>query len=665
MNRDMERYKEFSRRTLIVGAAQVGLFGILAARLGYLQVIEQEKFQTLSDKNRISMRLIPAGRGEIMDRFGVPLAINTQNFRAFVVPEQTDNIEDTLERLSRIIPVTEDDKQAVLIEISRHKPFTPILVKENLTWEDMAMVEQNFPDLPGVSTEEGEIRSYPLGDATAHIIGYVGRVSEAEMTDDPVMSIPGFRIGKTGVEKKFDQSLRGVAGQIQAEVNVVGREIRELSRVDAKKGHRMTLTLDADLQMQVQEMLATQRSASAVAMDAHTGEVYALCSYPSFDPNLFSRGIPADIWEGLLADETNPLTNKAIAGQYPPGSTFKMVTALAALDAGVSPDAHVFCPGYYMLGKDKFHCWRPAGHGSVGFEQALMQSCDTFFYEMGHRIGVDAIAKMARRLGLGSKMDFDVPGEGEGLIPDRAWKVKRFKEAWQQGETLNSAIGQGHTLATPLQLATMTARLVNGGKAVKPLLVRSIEEVGSLIPDWKSVDLNQAHLEIVLRGMRAVVNDPRGTAYGARIKEAPFSMGGKSGTAQVRRITLAQRAAGIKNESLPWKWRHHALFVAYGPIEDPRYVTAVVVEHGVGGSTAAAPIARDILTAIQKRDPSRIHTVDAAVDSTVGASHAKAAADVEALKRQQLQPHPLPMPAGGIQPKPAEPPKKRGKAKAG
>jgi penicillin-binding protein 2 len=628
MNRDMERYKEFSRRALIIGAVQTTLFGVLATRLGYLQVVEQERFQTLSDKNRISLRLVSAGRGEIMDRFGVPLAINTQNFRTFLVPEQANDVEETLYRLSKLIPVTEDDKQAVLLELGKVRPFTPILVKENLTWEDMAMVEQNFPDLPGVSTEEGEIRSYPLGLATAHIIGYVGRVSEAELAAEetkeknPVMTIPGFRIGKTGVEKKFDAELRGVAGQIQAEVNVVGREIRELSRRDPKKGHRLTLTLDADLQMQCQEMLAKERSAAAVVMDAFTGEVYALCSYPSFDPNLFSRGIPADIWEGLLADETNPLTNKAVAGQYPPGSTFKMVTALAALEAGIPPGTHVFCPGYYMLGKDKFHCWKPAGHGSVGFEGALVQSCDCFFYEMGNRIGVDAIAKMARRLGLGAKMDFDVPGEGEGIIPDRAWKLKRYKEQWHKGETLNSAIGQGHTLTTPLQLATMTARLVNGGKAVKPVLVRTIEEKGSQIPEWKHIGLNPAHLAIIMRGMDGVVNGAQGTAKGSRITEAPYSMGGKTGTAQVRRITAAMRAQGIKNETLPWRWRHHALFVGYGPVEAPRYVTAVVVEHGVGGAKAAAPIARDILLAIQKRAPHRIHTVDEAVEAAAASGEA-------------------------------------------
>ena len=615
MNRDMERYKEFSRRALLIGAGQAALFGVLGARLAFLQIHENVKFQTLSDKNRISLRLVPAGRGEIMDRFGVPLALNNQNFRAFLVPEQTDNVEETLDRLSKIIPVTDDDKQAVLIEIEKHRPFTPILVKENLNWNDMAAVELNLPDLPGVSTDEGEIRSYPLGKATAHIIGYVGRVSEAEMTDDPVMTIPGFRIGKSGVEKTFDGELRGVAGQVQAEVNVVGREIRELSRVEPKKGHRLTLTLDADVQMQCQERLAQEKSASAIVMDAHTGEVYALCSYPSFDPNLFSSGIPADTWEELLADETNPLTNKVVAGQYPPGSTFKPITAIAALEAGIDPGTRVFCPGYYTFGDRRFHCWswNRGGHGWMGFETALCQSCDTFFYEMGHRLGVDAIAKMAHRLGLGAKLGFSIPGEAPGLVPDQAWKLRTFKQAWQQGETLNIAIGQGQTVATPLQLATMTARLVNGGKAVKPVLVRSIEEEGNQVPVPEVIGLKKQCMDMVIRGMTMVVNDPRGTAHASAIKEAPYSMGGKTGSAQVRRITEAMRAANLKTNEIPWKFRDHALFIGFGPVEAPKYVAAVVVEHGMHGASAAAPIARDILLTVQKRDPSRIHTVDDAI----------------------------------------------------
>lgn len=623
MNRDMERYQEFTRRAFLVGLGQTALFTILGARLAYLQVIEQEKFKTLSDENRISHRLITAGRGEIMDRFGVPLAINTQNFRAFLVAEQTKDVGTTLDSLGRLIPLSQKEKDDVIADVGKQRAFTPILVKENLSYEDMAKVEYNVPDLPGVSVDEGEIRSYPFGEATAHIIGYVGRISEAEIakaeqegSKDPTMRQPGFRIGKTGVEKKYDRVLRGMAGRISAEVNVVGREIRELEKVPPRKGQRLTLTLDADLQMQCQEMLMRARSASAVVMDALTGEVYALCSFPSFDPNLFSRGIPADLWEELLANETNPLTNKAVSGQYPPGSTFKMVTAMAAQEEGISPDTRVFCPGYYMLGGIKFHCWKQGGHGHINMVGALEQSCDTFFYEMGRRIGVDNIAAMARRLGLGARLDFDIPGEGPGLIPDRAWKARTQKEkTWHQGETLNVAIGQGQVLATPLQLATMTARLVNGGKAVKPLLVRSIEEEGNQIPVWGSLGFNARHLKVVCDGMNAVVNGSHGTAGASKIREPGYSMAGKTGTAQVQRITMAQRNAGIKNEDLPWRSRHHALFVGYGPVEEPRYVTAVVVEHGVGGSSAAAPIARDILLATQKRDPRTIRTVDAATQA--------------------------------------------------
>lgn len=619
MNRDMERYREFSRRAFIIGLAQTGLFGVLAGRLAWLQVVETEKFKTLSDENRISLRLVPAGRGEIMDRFGVPLAINTQNFRTFLVAEQTGGkTKETLEALAGLIPVTDAEKEAVLAEVKKQRAFTPVLVKENLGWEDMARIESNLPDLPGVTVDEGEIRSYPLGEATAHIIGYVGRVSKGELTDDPIMMIPGFRIGKIGVEKKYDETLRGVAGRTRAEVNVVGREIRELDSIAPKKGKRLTMTLDADLQMQCQEILMREKSGSAVVMDAATGEVYALCSHPSYDPNSFSRGIPADIWEELQANETNPLTNKAVSGQYPPGSTFKMVTAMAALEAGISPDARVYCPGHYMLGKDKFHCWKEGGHGHMNMVDALEQSCDSYFYDVGKRIGVDAIARMGRRLGLGEKLGFDIPGEGGGLMPDREWKRRVRGESWHQGETLNVAIGQGQVLTTPLQLATMTARLVNGGLGVKPILVRSIEEEGNKIPKWEDLEFRKSHLDLIRHGMDAVVNGDRGTAAASKIKEEGFSMGGKTGTAQVRRITAAQRAAGIKNEDLPWRQRHHALFVGYGPIEDPRYVVSVVIEHGVGGSRAAAPIARDILTAAQRRDPRRIRTVDDATAAAVG-----------------------------------------------
>lgn len=611
MNPDVERHREFSRRALLLGAGKAALLGALGLRLGWLQLVERRKFQTLSDKNRIGVRLIAAPRGEIIDRFGAPLAVNRQDFRALFVPEQADDPEETLRRLSALIPLSEDEKADIRVDIQRHRPFAPVLAKEGLSWDDMAKVEQALPDLPGISTEEGQVRSYPLGAATSHIIGYVGRVSKGELTDDPVMSIPGFRIGKTGIEKKYDETLRGEAGQVRAEVNVVGREIRELGRDEGRHGHRLTLTLDSDLQMQCQQYISREKSAAAVVMDVWTGEVYALASHPGFDPNVFSSGIPADLWEELLADPTNPLTNKAVSGQYPPGSTFKMVTALAGLEAGViDGNTRVFCPGYYMLGNRRFYCWRKAGHGSIDVVGALRESCDSFFYETGRRLGIDPLARMARKLGFGARLDIAVPGEGPGLIPDRAWKQKRFKQKWTQGETIISAIGQGSVLATPLQLATMAARLANGGSAVKPVLVRSIEDEGSQIPDWPDLALHKPSLDLVRRGMVEVVNNPRGTGYGSRITEAPYSMAGKTGSAQVRRITQAQRDAGMNFDTQPWKYRDHALFAAYAPADAPKYACAVIVEHGLHGASAAAPIARDILLATQKRDPRQIRAVD-------------------------------------------------------
>ena len=610
MNRDTERSRQFTRRAAIVGIAQASLFLILTGRLGYLQFAQKEKFQTLSDRNRISLRIVPAVRGEVMDRFGVPLALNNQNFRALVVPEQTENLEQTLRKLAQLIPYSEPEIKQTLREAERVRPFTPLMAQENLNWDDMARIELNLPDLAGVSIDEGFVRSYPFGSATAHVIGYVGRVSAAEKTDDPIMDIPGFRIGKQGIEKTFDLSLRGTAGEIKAEVNASGREIRELGRKPAKAGERLTLALDADLQMQCQEILSAEKSAAAVVMDAHSGEIYALCSHPSFDPNVFSKGIPADLWEELLADDAHPLTNKPVSGQYPPGSTFKMVTALAVLEAGISPGMEVYCPGHYMLGGNKFHCWKKGGHGNMNVVEALAQSCDTYFYEVGKRIGIDAIARMARRFGFGEKQGIEIPGERPGLMPDRAWKMKKLKQTWQQGETLNCAIGQGHVLATPLQLATMTARLVNGGMSVTPRLLRSTSEKGSVLEKPRSLGFDPRHLMIIRKGMDDVVNNEKGTAYAARITEDGMAMGGKTGTAQVRRITAQQRAMGVKNEDLPWRQRHHALFVGYAPIQDPKYIVSVIVEHGVGGSKAAAPMARDLLRAVQKRDPRRLRAVD-------------------------------------------------------
>lgn len=610
-NKDQERHRLFTRRAIILGGGTGVLFMGLAARLAWLQLLEQDRFKMLSDQNRIGLRLLPAGRGDIIDRFGVPFAINTQNFRAMMVSEQTPDVAGTLDKLAVYIPVSDKEKNGILNAVKKARAFTPILVKENLSWEEMAKIEVRLPELSGVNVDEGKIRNYPLGRAASHVIGYVGLVSEAEMTDDPVMSLPGFRIGKSGVEKKLDAELRGQAGRVQAEVNAMGREIRELVRTPEKDGSRIVLTIDADLQMRCYDRLSKEQSAGAIVMNARSGEIYALGSYPSFDPNEFTRGISAELWEELLADDAHPLSNKVTAGQYPPGSTFKMVTALAALESGaITPGHSVFCPGYMELGTARFHCWKPGGHGTVGLTLGLAQSCDVFFYDVAKRTGVDKIAETARKLGLGSKLGIDIPGELPGLIPDQKWKMKRYGVGWQTGETLNAGIGQGYTLTTPLQLATMISRLCNGGFAVSPQLVRSIDGKNRLKENWPEIGFKKANLDLIRRGMEAVVGE-RGTAYGARIKETGYSMAGKTGTAQVKRISMAERLAGIKNETLAWKFRHHALFVAYGPVNNPEYAAAVIVEHGVSGAGAAAPLAHDLLLAAQMRDPATKKAVDA------------------------------------------------------
>lgn len=604
MDRHKDNYKLFTRRALIMGGVKTGLLGVLGARLAYLQVFQQNKYKTLADDNRINLKLLEPLRGHIYDRFDVPVAINTQNFRLNIIAEQAQNVEETLYKLARTIPLTEQDIQRVLNDVKARRSFVPVTILNTLNWEQLAAVEVSLPELPGIVIEEGQIRSYPLIESAAHLVGYVGAVSESELGDDPVLSLPGFRIGKTGVEKKHELILRGTAGTAQIEVNALGRQVRELQRQEGQKGDDITLTIDAELQHNIQKRLARERSAAAVVMDTQTGAVYAMNSHPSFDPNLFIHGISAEVWEEYLANAANPLTNKAIAGQYPPGSTFKMVTALAGLQTGIiKPGRTAFCPGHMDLGDHRFHCWKRGGHGHVGFTQALAQSCDVFFYEIAKDIGIENIAEMSRKLGLGDELGIDIPGERGGLIPDKDWKRGRFGSPWQLGETVVASIGQGYILTTPLQLATMTARLVNGGKAVKPYVVEKVGGWRRQHKEPESLGIDDKYLTMVRRGMEMAVMSTKGTAFASRIKQAEMAMAGKTGTAQVRRISMEDRIRGMKMEELPWDQQHHALFVGYAPYDNPRYAAAVVVEHGGGGSSVAAPIAHDILLKTQERAP--------------------------------------------------------------
>ena len=599
MARDSDRHKLFTRRVAFLGGAKLALGLTLVGRMYYLQVVEADRYRQLAEDNRISLRLIPPPRGRIVDRNGEPLAINQQNFRVLVVSEQAENLDATLDALSRILPLSDHERQRIHRDVKRHRRFVPVTVRENLTWEDMARIEVNAPDLPGVLIDEGLSRYYPHEEQAAHVLGYVASVSEKDLTGDPLLELPGFRIGKQGIEKVHDLALRGTGGTSQVEVNAVGRVKRELKRQEGQPGAEVTLTLDMRLQRFAADRLGDE-SGAVVVMDVHTGEVLTMVSTPSFDPNAFNRGLSNGEWRDLINNPRHPLNNKAIAGQYAPGSTFKMVVALAALEAGVvTPSTRVYCSGHIELGNARFHCWKKTGHGSQNMVEAIMNSCDVYFYEVAKRVGINRIAAMARHLGLGEEQGIDLPGESGGLIPTKEWKKTKLKEPWQQGETLIAGIGQGYVLATPLQLAVMAARLANGGFAVQPFLTRdlSIEENAAVKEaSVGTLGLNQSNLDVVKAGMNAVMNVPGGTAYRARLRLPDVTMAGKTGTSQVRRISMRERETGVKkNDELPWEERDHALFVAFAPVEAPRYAVAVVVEHGGSGSGTAAPIARDVM----------------------------------------------------------------------
>ncbi len=598
------RVKSFGRRAAILVGGKLALLGVLCGRLYYLQVLESQRYQMLADDNRINLRLLAPPRGHIVDRNGAPLAENVQNYRVVLVPEQALDVRETLDRLNTVIEVHEYDRRRVLREARRRRAFVPITVRENLSWQEVSRIEVNAPDLPGISIDVGQSRHYPDGQIAAHVMGYVAAVSEKDLTGDPLLELPGFRIGKNGIERQHDLALRGTAGNSQVEVNAIGRVIRELERSEGRPGKRIVLTMDLRLQRFITERIADYRRAAAVVLDVRNGEILAMVSTPSFDPNAFNEGLNSKAWKELIENPDTPLNNKAISGQYAPGSTFKLAVMIAAAEAGISPDHRVFCSGFTELGEQRFHCWNKHGHGLVNMVDGLRESCDVYFYELALKLGVDRIASTARKLGLGSMLDLDIPGERAGMIPTRAWKREHLGKSWLKGETLIAAIGQGYVLTTPLQLAIMTARVVNGGYAVLPRLTREIIDTGDGTPTASSfphTGISKRSRELLMHALDEAVNHPRGTAYRSRIQEPGKAFGGKTGTAQVRRITMAERESGVrKNRDKPWRERDHSLFVGYAPVDDPVFAVSVVIEHGGGGSKTAAPIASDILRETQR-----------------------------------------------------------------
>lgn len=607
MNRDNDKGKVLIHRSLIVAAGKLFLLLLIIARLYYLQVYQADRYKMLADENRISTRLLIPPRGIIYDRNSEMLATNRQNFQAMIVAEQTPNVQETLNAFKKIMPLSEAEEERVKKDLKRNRSFVPIKIKENLTWEEVAKIQLNAPELPGIIIDEGLSRYYPYGEKMAHVIGYVSSVSDKDIKDDPLLEVPGFRIGKSGIEKLFEKKLRGSGGNLKLEVNAFGRIMKEIERTDGISGERVDLTIDARLQSKAFDLFG-EESGAAVLLDVNTGEILAFVSTPSFDPNIMAQGLSAEKWNSLVNDEKKPLSNKALAGQYSPGSTFKMIVALAGLESGtIKPETRSFCAGKMFLGSHAFHCWKEHGHGYIDVVEALQHSCDIFFYETAQKLGIEKIAEMSRRFGLGSKIDIGLENEKSGLIPDKAWKLKRFGEPWQQGENLISGIGQGYILTTPIQLATMTARLVNGGYEVKPTFTKVDDDTRNKI---KKINVSAANLDLIKEGMYNVVNKPGGTAWRSQFDYHGQRMGGKTGTTQVRRISMKERQTGVvAQEDLPWKYRNHALFVGYAPQDNPKYAVAVLVEHGRGGSTVAAPIGGQLLLEAVKLDPTK-KTVD-------------------------------------------------------
>jgi penicillin-binding protein 2 len=595
----------FSRRALIVLGGQAAVLGVLGRRLYDLQVTNGAHLSQLAERNRTSKRLLAPARGIVVDRFGTQLASNKVSWRALLMPEETTDIVGTIARFSEIVALDDRDHARIERDLKHVHKYVPVTLKDFLSWDDMARIELNAPGLPGVLIDVGSSRQYPSGPLTAHVVGYVAPANEHDVAADPTMALPGMRVGRAGLEQTQDTVLRGTPGSVEMEVNARGRVMGELDRVEGQQGAQVALTLDVGLQQMVRDRIGDQ-FASAVVMDCRNGEVLAMVSTPSFNPALFDSGVSRDQWAQWASDPETPLIDKTVAGLYPPGSTFKPAVALAALKAGsVSPTERFHCPGYYDMGGVRFHCWSRWGHGNIDMHDAIKLSCDVYFYQLARATGMDPIKAMGNDFGLGSKLGIELPHIRTGVIPTPDWR-RAHGFHWNGGDTVNSGIGQGFVQVTPMELATYVSRIASG-RMIQPHLVRKTngqaDPLGAL-DAAAALDIPTGHLDVVRQGMFAVVNASDGTAPKAKLDLPGVQMAGKTGSAQVRRVSRAVREGGhFKSADLPWEDRPHALFICFAPFDAPRYAVAVVIEHGNAGADAAAPLARDIMTDTLMRDP--------------------------------------------------------------
>lgn len=577
----------FSRRTALLGGIQAAVGGVVALRMGYIAIFENERYKLLSESNRVNLTLIPPRRGWFIDRVGKPIATNRADFRVDIIPDRLVDKDATIHTLAQLLSLDQDEVDRITREVNEVQGFQPVQVAAGLDYDSFARVSVRLPDLPGVSPRQGFSRYYPSGAAVGHLLGYVGSVSREEYQKDknPLLITPGFKVGKDTLEKYYEPILQGKPGAKRVEVTARGKFVRELSSRGDTPGKPVQLTIDIDLHNYAARRIGLE-SASVVVIDCNSGEILTMASMPCFDPNSFSDGIGRIEWKMLNDDDHIPLLNKSIRGLYPPGSTMKPMATLALQMHGISPDERISCPGGYQLGSRFFRC--DAVHGSVDMRQAIEHSCNTYFWAMSHRVGYDTIAPVAKMLGLGQ--EFDIPGirQRYGTIPDAAWKMKRYKQKWSGADSLNASIGQGYVSVSPLQLAVMTARIASGKNLLPTLVLGQKNKLGPALP------FTAEQLAVTHDGMFDVVNGS-GTGGGSRIDIGGVKMAGKTGTAQVRTMIARGHVAD-------WKSRDHSLFICYAPTDVPRYAMAVVVEHGGFGASAAAPIAKDVMTYLFDRD---------------------------------------------------------------
>ncbi len=573
----------FERRSVLIGAVQGGIGVLLAMRLGYLSVAENEKYRLESESNRVNLTLIPPRRGWILDRDGAPLASNRADFRVDLIPERLVDAEATIDRLGELLSLEPARIADIKDKVSTARGFQPVEVASGLRYEDFAALSVRLPDLPGVVPQRGFSRFYPTASSVGHLIGYVGPASAEEYEKDPnpLLITPGYKIGKDGLEKQFEKELRGIPGARRVEVTAGGRIVRDLETREDVQGQPVKLTIDGPLQDYAARRIGLE-SGSVVVMDCRSGDLLCMASMPSFDPNSFSDGIGGVEYAMLRDDERVPLRNKVLKGLYPPGSTVKPMVSMALMQAGIDPEETVNCGGGLRVGNRVFGCWNRRGHGATNMAKAIYQSCDVYFYAMAQRIGMQPIADMARRCGMGQEFPLPVISQFFGTVPDPAWKMNKWGREWQTFDTVNATIGQGYMLSSPLQLAVMASRIATGHH-VMPRLTLDTKPQG-----FDKIDFPLEQVDYVRKAMSDVVNGP-GTAGRARLPIDGTLMAGKTGTAQVVSLSISNGKSG------PWKYRDHGLFIFFAPYDKPRYAGAVVIEHG-GGSGAAYPIARDVMT---------------------------------------------------------------------